>query len=153
MAALPAPAAERTVSTSPGATRITAYGPEGEPGMVVPPAVGVAAAGLTVGRLTVAVGIVAVGAAIVGVAASGVGEDGRMGVGYGVGVARGRLQPVRDRMTRPAARMTKLRFIFLLSVGKATLLILSRRSTDRRWQNNVRIGVVDYFPRRCGVGE
>jgi hypothetical protein len=125
MAALPAPGAERTFSTSPGATRITAYGPEGEPGMA-PPVVGVAAAGMTVGRLTVAVGTVAVGATVVGVAASGVGEDRRMGVGNGVGVTRGSEQPVRDRMTRPAARMTKLRFIFLLSVGKATILILSR---------------------------
>jgi hypothetical protein len=86
----------------------------------------VAAAGVTVGRLTVAVGTVAVGAAIVGVAGSGVGEDRRMGVGNGVGVARGSEQPVRDRMARPAAKTTKLRFIFLLSVGKATILILSR---------------------------
>jgi len=113
------------VNTSLGATRITAYGPEGDP-ETAPPVVGVAAAGVTVGRLTVAVGTVAVGSAIVGVVSSGVGEDKRMGVGYGVGVARGRLQPVRDRTTRPTTKKTSLRFIFLLSVEKATFLILSR---------------------------
>jgi hypothetical protein len=93
--------------------------------MVVPPVVGVAAAGVTVGRLTVAVGMVAVGAAVVGatvvgVAGSWVEQGRRMGVGNGVGVARGSEQPARDRMARPAAKMTKLRFIFLLSVEKAT---------------------------------
>jgi hypothetical protein len=78
---------------------------------MAPPVVGVAAAGVTVGRLTVAVGTVAVGAAVVGVAASGVGEDRRMGVGNGVGVARGSEQPVRDRMTRPASILKRVRFI------------------------------------------
>jgi len=124
----PAPGPLRMFSTSPGATRMTLYGPEGIPGMLPPvvavgakPVVGVGAPGVTVGRLmvgvgTVGVGKVGVGAAVVGVARRGVGEGMLIGVGSGIGVRNREIeQPVRT-----ASRLRPDRL-------KATFFILSFR--------------------------
>jgi hypothetical protein len=112
---------------------MTAYGPEGEPGGIAPVvavgtaavvAVGSAETGVMVGRLRVGVTVgrprvgvelgrlsvsVATGA---GVVESGVGEAGRMVVGNSFGLpSNERLQPVRNRIARPAIKMTRLRLM------------------------------------------
>ena len=126
---LTTPGPVRTFSTSPEATRITPYGPEGTPGMIPPvvgmgtlPVVGVGAPGVTVGRLTVGVETVGMGEAIVGMARSGVGEGMMIRVGNGVGVPSNEIeQPVRAT-SKP--RRSRARIVFI-TISPLNRLIVS----------------------------
>jgi hypothetical protein len=99
----PAPGPDRTLSTSVGATRMTAYGPDGMPGMIPPGGetllVGtIGAPGVMVGTAMVAVAVGS-GGVEVGMAA-GVSVGNGTAVGQGVGV------PNRERV-QEASRNVK----------------------------------------------
>jgi len=112
---LPGPAAARIFSTSVDATRMTAYGPDGEP-VTTPPGVTLGPGPLVnVGRATVGEGVtgVAVGKARgVGEADSCVGEGSTGEVGSGVGVPnRDNEQPINGKSKTAASKASVVFFM------------------------------------------
>jgi hypothetical protein len=98
-------------------------------------AVGAARPAVAVGRFRVGVagGRPGVGvAAGVGKEETGVGEDKRMGVGKSLGArSKESEQPVRNRMAKPAAKKTSMRFIITLL---GWYLILTPRPYREAWE-------------------
>jgi hypothetical protein len=118
---LPGPAAARIFRTSADATRMTAYGPDGEP-VALPPGVTLGpGAVVSVGRTTVGEGVtgMAVGEARgVGESESCVGEGSTGKVGNGICVpSRDNEQPVNGKSKTAASKASVIFLCFSLGNG------------------------------------